>query len=268
MEAIDILNYAVRSNGSMLCIGLDSQINKLPVFMKESANGLLNFNCSIIEATQDLVSSYKINFAFYEQYGAEGFEIMKKTFDYIPRDLLKIADCKRGDIGNTSYAYASACYDYFGADAVTVSPYMGHDSVKPFLDFPEKLVFILARTSNSGANDFQSLDCGGEPLYAKVVRKCLEWGKTNNIGFVTGATYPEELAQLRSIAPDNAFLIPGIGTQGGDLESVIKANNHGTAIINVSRAIIYSSDTEDFTIFVRESAEKYRNAINDCLYNK
>ncbi len=266
MEAIDILNDAIRTNGSMLCIGLDSQLNKMPGFLQAYSNGLLNFNCSIIEATQDIVSSYKLNFAFYEQYGAEGFEIMKKTFDYIPRDLLKIADCKRGDIGNTSYAYASACYDYFGADAVTVSPYMGHDSVKSFLDFPEKLVFILARTSNSGANDFQSLDCGGEPLYAKVVRKCLEWGSPNNIGFVAGATFPDELAKLRSIAPDNVFLIPGIGTQGGNLNAVMKANNHGTAIINVSRAIIYASESDDFAVVARGTAESYRKSINNALY--
>lgn len=266
MEATDKLNDAIRNNGSMLCVGLDSQLNKLPDYLKESPNGLLNFNCSIIEATQDLVSSYKINFAFYEQYGAEGFEIMKKTFDYIPRDLLKIADCKRGDIGNTSYAYASACYDYFGADAVTVNPYMGHDSVKPFLDYPEKLVFILARTSNSGAHDFQSLDCGGEPLYIKVVRKCIEWGNSKNIGFVTGATYPEELALLRQTAPDNVFLIPGIGAQGGDLNAVMRANNFGTAIINVSRAIIYASESDDFAVAVRHNTEYYCKSIKEALY--
>jgi orotidine-5'-phosphate decarboxylase len=266
MDAYTKLNEAIRNNGSMLCIGLDSEINRLPNFLRDDFDGLLNFNCSIIEATQDIVSSYKINFAFYEQYGATGIEVMKKTFDYIPIDIMKIADCKRGDIGNTSLAYAMACYEHFGADAVTLHPYMGLDSVKPFLDFPDKFVFMLARTSNKSGDDFQSLICDGEPLYKHVVRKSLEWGGADKIGFVVGATRPEELAEIRQIAPESVFLVPGIGTQGGDLKASIKANNFGTAIFNVSRGIIYASDADDFAIKVRDVAQNYRDDINNALY--
>lgn len=265
MSSYSKLIESSNKNNSILCIGLDSETKKIPEFLGSGLDALLRFNYSIIDATHDLVSSYKINFAFYEQYGIEGIEVMRKTFGYIPADIIKIADCKRGDIGNTSAAYASACYEYFGADAVTIHPYMGLDSVQPFLEFHDKFVFILARTSNNSADDFQNLICEGEPLYKHVVRKSLEWGGKEKIGFVVGATRPDELEQVRNIAPERVFLIPGIGAQGGDLKATLKANSSGPAIINVSRGIIYASDKNDYIDTIRKKALNYREEINAII---
>jgi orotidine-5'-phosphate decarboxylase len=259
MNSYNKLLNIQKKNKSILCVGLDTDINKLPTPLLRDSRGMLDFNKSIIEATKDLVSAYKINFAFYEQYGIEGFEVLKKTIDYIPHEILIIADAKRADIGNTSLAYARSCFDYFKADAITVNPYMGFDSVEPFLQYKDKMVFLLALTSNPGSNDFQRLISDGKPLYRYVFEKSLGWSNHENLGYVVGATHPEELAQLRELAPNNVFLIPGVGAQGGDVPEVLKANRNCPAIINVSRGIIYASKDNDFAEKAREKAIFYRD---------
>lgn len=262
MNFYDKYLEARERNSSVLCVGLDTDINKLPDGLEKSIHGMIEFNGGIIEATSQLVCAYKINFAFYERYGAEGFEILKYTLEGIPEELPILADAKRGDIGNTSRAYAEAVFDYFGADAVTVNPYMGRDSVQPFLEFQDKFVFVLALTSNPGSEDFQRLESAGKPLYAHVVEKSMEWGDRSNLGYVIGASRPKEIEKLRGIAQDNIFLIPGIGAQGGDIESVTQANGNAPAIINVSRSIIYASSGSDFAEKAGEKAQFYRESLN------
>lgn len=265
MKSYDKLANARKISDSILCVGLDSEIHKLPEIFKKEVSSLLDFNKAIIEATKELVCAYKINFAFYEQYGVEGYEVLKKTFEAIPENIFTIADAKRGDIGNTSKAYAKSCFEYFGADSITVSPYMGQDSVQPFLDYNDKMVFILALTSNKGSLDFQRLVANGRPIFKHVINKSKLWADPQNLGYVIGATHPDVLKQIREILPNNCFLIPGIGTQGGSIEETIAANGEGPAIINVSRAIIYESNKKDFEYRVREKALFYRNAFNEYL---
>ena len=261
MKSYDLLIENQKKNNTCLCVGLDTELFKLPTSVPNVIGSMVHFNCSIIDATKDLVCSYKINFAFYEQYGVPGIEVLKKTFDYVPKDILTIADAKRADIGNTSAAYARSCFDYFGAGAVTVNPYMGRDSIQPFLDYKDKLVFILGLTSNPGSNDFQRLKCEDASLYKKVVSSALNWGDDRQVGFVVGATHPEQIEELREIAPNNVFLIPGIGTQGGDIEATLNANHNCPAIVNVSRAIIYASNEADYIDKVRAKAEYYQKQL-------
>lgn len=258
-KAYQKLIGAQASKGTMLCVGLDSDLNKIPPHLGDSLESLLEFNRNVIDATKDLACSYKLNFAFYEQYGAEGFEILKKTFEYIPSDIFTIADAKRGDIGNTSKAYARSCFEYFGADSITVNPYMGFDSVEPFLGFEDKIVFLLALTSNQGSRDFQRLEPGGRPLYQHVLQKSAGWG--DNIGFVIGATHPAELAAAREISTDSIFLIPGIGAQGGSISETLAANGGKPAVINVSRDIIYASSSPDFESRIRDKAKHYKELL-------
>jgi orotidine-5'-phosphate decarboxylase len=257
MNSFTKLTEITKKNSSLLCVGLDTDIKKIPAHLGNDIDNLFVFNREIIEATKDLVCSYKINFAFYEQYGAKGFDILKKTIDAIPEDIFIIADAKRGDIGNTSSAYARSCFEYFRADSITVNPYMGFDSVKPFLEFEDKFVFLLALTSNPGSNDFQRLVSEGKPLYKHVIEKSQSWASHENLGFVVGATHPSELEEVRDMAKENVLLIPGVGTQGGDVEAVLKANRGGHAVINVSRAVIYASGGTDFAEKAREKAVKY-----------
>jgi len=261
MTSYEKLINAQKINSSMLCVGLDPDINKLPVSYNKRPEEILRFNQAIIEATKDIACCYKINFAFFEQYGITGYEILKKTFEAIPDWLFTIADAKRGDIGNTSAAYANSVLDYFKADSITVSPYMGKDSVTPFLNFQKKMVFILALTSNEGSGDFQRLISDGQPVYSHVVNKSKSWGGKSQIGYVVGATHPDELKVIRKLIPENCLLIPGIGAQGGDIEATIKANDRGPAIINVSRAIIYASNGDDFAEKAREKALEYREMM-------
>jgi len=259
MKFTDKLLNASRKNKSWLCIGLDPDQELMPEI------DVLQFNKAIIEATCNLVCAYKPNLAFYEALGTEGLAILEKTIKYVPSDIPIIADAKRSDIGNTAKAYAKALFSILGFDAATVNPYLGFDSIEPFIDYRDKGVFILCRTSNKGATDFQNLRTNGLPLYEVVAQKAKEWNIHGNIGLVVGATYPEELRKVRSICPEMCLLIPGIGAQGGDLASAVGygADARGQkAIINVSRQILYASKEKDFAQAARNIAETIRNQIN------
>lgn len=262
MTATEKLEMVESSNESILCVGLDPQLNKIPEYLQHNLNGLYNFNCSIIDATADLVSSYKLNFAFYEQYGNQGIEILQKTLKYIPNHIFTIADAKRGDIGNSSKAYANAIFNQMNFDSVTLSPYMGYDSLKPFFDFNDKMFFVLALTSNPSSADFQRLIVDDEPLFLKVIRK-FNQNNEDNMGFVVGATHPDDIGLVREVAKYNYLLIPGIGSQGGDLQQVLLKNNRRNCIINVSRDVIYASNNEDFSEKAREKAQYYKDIINN-----
>jgi orotidine-5'-phosphate decarboxylase len=262
MKFTDKLLNASRRNKSWLCIGLDPDPELMPKVE------VLQFNKAIIEATSDLVCAYKPNLAFYEALGTEGLVILEKTVRCIPGDIPVIGDAKRGDIGNTARAYARALFPILGFDAATVNPYLGFDSIEPFINYQDKGVFILCRTSNKGATDFQNLRINGLPLYEVVAKKAKEWNIHGNIGLVVGATYPEELKRVRSICPEMPLLIPGIGPQGGDLASAVGygADARGEkAIINVSRQILYASREKDFAQAAKNVAEKLRNQINSYL---
>jgi orotidine-5'-phosphate decarboxylase len=266
MKFTEKLAAAMQQNKSLVCVGLDPD----PSLMPENI-GVFDFNRAVIDATADLVCAFKPNFAFYEAMGLLGLEALEKTIDYIPDNIPVIADAKRGDIGNTSRAYARAIFDFYGCDAVTVSPYLGFDSIEPFVSYSEKGVFILCRTSNPGAVDFQSLPCNVPPaplhLFEIVARKALEWNKNGNIGLVVGATYPEELGLIREACPDMLFLIPGIGAQGGDVAAVVNngTNSRGEgAIINSSRQILYASKGKDFAVAARKATLDLRDSINNA----
>jgi orotidine-5'-phosphate decarboxylase len=260
MKFTDKLLDASRKNKSWLCIGLDPDPGLMPRV------DIPQFNKTIVEATSDLVCAYKPNLAFYEALGTKGLAILEKTIKHVPGDIPVIGDAKRGDIGNTARAYARALFSVLGFDAATVNPYLGHDSIEPFISYHDKGVFILCRTSNKGAVDFQNLRTNGLPLYEAVAQKAQEWNIYDNIGLVVGATYPEELKRVRSICPEMPLLIPGIGAQGGDLASAVSygVDARGEkAIINVSRQILYASKEKDFAQAARTVAEKIRNQIND-----
>jgi orotidine-5'-phosphate decarboxylase len=234
-------------------------MDKIPTHLQSTKSPVLEFNRQIIEATHDLVCAYKPNLAFYEAMGERGTVTLRETLKLIPKSVLTIGDGKRSDIGNTVERYAKALFDDFGFDSVTVNPYMGFDSIEPFLTNPEKGVFILALTSNSGSKDFQRLKVGTKPLYEKVVHTAKNWNVNRNIGFVVGATHPKELQQIRKIVPDMPILIPGIGKQGGDLKSSIHygCDKHGQlAVVNASRSIIYASSGKDFAKAARAEAKK------------
>lgn len=267
MNFIEKLTTATRTNKSLLCVGLDPDLKRIPEGM-----GILEFNKTIIDATADLVCTYKPNLAFYEAMGNEGLSALEQTVQYIPDNIPIIGDAKRGDIGNTAKAYAKAIFDHFGFDAATVSPYLGFDSLEPFLEYQNKGIFILCRTSNAGAADFQSLRCettdGYQPLFEIVAQKASEWNTRGNIGLVVGATYIDELKLIRSSHPNMPLLIPGVGAQGGDLAAVVRygVNSDGEgAIINSSRGIIYASPGKDFAEAARQAASVLRDQINDCL---
>jgi orotidine-5'-phosphate decarboxylase len=244
---------------SLLCIGLDVDIDKIPPHLQSMENPALEFNRQIIDATHDLVCAYKPNLAFYEAMGEGGFTTLRETLKHIPKSILTIGDGKRSDIGNTAERYVKSLFDNFGFDSVTINPYMGFDSVEPFLTNPEKGVFILALTSNSGSKDFQRLKVGTKPLYEKIVLIAKKWNMNQNIGLVVGATHPKELLHVRKIVPDMPILIPGIGKQSGNLKSSIRygCNKQGQlAIINASRSIIYASSGKDFAEAARTEAKK------------
>jgi orotidine-5'-phosphate decarboxylase len=244
---------------SLLCIGLDVDTDIIPPHLQSSANPVLEFNRQIIEATHDLVCAYKPNLAFYEAMGERGLTTLRETLKLIPKSVLTIGDGKRSDIGNTAERYAKSLFDDFRFDSVTVNPYMGFDSVEPFLRNLEKGVFLLALTSNPGSKDFQRLKINGKPLYEKVVRTAKKWNINQNIGLVVGATHPRELKKIRKIVPEMPLLIPGIGKQGGDLKSAVRDGcdkNGQFAIIAVSRSIIYASSGKDFAEAARAEAKK------------
>ena len=267
MSFITRLAQAVHKNNSLLCVGLDPDLSLMPTGISISG-----FNRGIIDATSDLVCAYKPNFAFYESEGIEGIKALKETIDYIPDDIPVIGDAKRGDIGNTAKAYARAVFDYFGCDAVTVSPYLGFDSLEPFLEYHDRGVFILFRTSNAGAADFQSLILdegeGRRALFQIVADKASQWNKNGNIGLVVGATYPDELKMVRQEHPLMPILIPGVGAQGGDLPMVLKNGvdaGRDRTIINSSRQIIYASKEKDYAAAARTAAAGLRDLINKHL---
>ena len=269
MKFKDKLLSASSANNSLLCVGLDPDPKLMPV------SDIVEFNRSIVEATYDLVCAYKPNLAFYEALGIEGMLALYKTLEYIPSSIPIIGDAKRGDIGNTAKAYAASLFEDFNFDAVTVNPYLGQDSLLPFLEYKNKGVFVLCRTSNPGSADFQTLMVQGResrtisgpktwPLYKEVAAKCQEWNVADNIGLVIGATYPEEAREIRDLCPEMPILMPGIGAQGGALESSVKASldaNHGGLIVNVSRGVIYSSLGDDFALSARTAADKIRKQI-------
>ena len=263
MNFIDKLLNSARSNESLLCIGLDPDPELMPPGV-----GVLDFNQAIIEATYDLVCAYKPNLAFYEAMGVEGLRALAATVGCIPDTVPVIGDAKRGDIGNTAKAYARALFEGYGFDAVTVNPYLGGDSLQPFIEYEDKGVFVLCRTSNPGSADLQDLTVGGGALFEIVARKALEWDEYGNIGLVVGATYPDDLKRVRKICPDMPILIPGVGKQGGDLEAAVRNGvdaNKEKAIINSSREIIYASKGKDFAEAARRAAIDLRDEINRCL---
>ena len=253
---------------SLLCIGLDVDPDKIPQHLRSTGSPVLEFNRRIIEATADLVCSYKPNLAFYEAMGEPGTRALRETLKLIPKTVLTIGDGKRGDIGNTAERYARSLFDDFGFDGVTVNPYMGFDSVEPFLKNPEKGVFLLALTSNPGSKDFQRLKVGAMPVYEKVVRTAKKWNTNGNIGLVVGATHPKELQHIRKIVPDVPILIPGIGKQGGDLKSAVRfgSDKHGRlAVINASRSILYASSGTDFAEAARAEATRMVEEMRSYL---
>ena len=264
MKFLEKLLLASRKNKSLVCCGLDPDRAKIP-----QGVSVLEFNRAVIKATADLVCAYKLNFAFYEALGADGFNILKESIASVPDYIPVIGDAKRGDIGNTAKAYAAAIFDELDCDAATVSPYLGFDSIEPFINYQDRGVFILCRTSNASAVDFQSLNCrvdgGVRQLFEIVAEKAQRWDTNKNIGLVVGATYPSELRQIRQAHPDLPILIPGIGAQGGDLELAVRygVDGHGErAIINSSRQILYASSGRDFAEAARREASDLRGRIN------
>jgi orotidine-5'-phosphate decarboxylase len=263
MNSYNKLINSIETKHSLLCVGLDSDINKIPSIFTKNIYGLYDFNKTIIENTNEFASAYKINFAFYEQYGSDGFALIKKTLELIPDNIFTIADAKRGDIGNTSASYAKSVFQNMNFDSVTLNPYMGRDTIIPFIEYKNKMVFILALTSNQGSNDFQRLLSNDKPIYLHIIEKIINSFDKENIGFVIGSTHPNELAGVRRIIPEHTLLIPGVGVQGGNIEATIQANNNATALINVSRGIIYPKcdDDNNFIKNVKETAEYYRNVL-------
>ena len=254
-----------KKNDSLLCIGLDTDLAKVPEHLFEWGDPLFEFNRRIIDATKDLVCAYKINLAFYEVTGEHGWYTVHQTLARIPEEIVTIGDGKRGDIGNSSSYYARLFVEDYEFGASTVNPYMGEDSVAPFLKNPAQGAFILALTSNPGARDFQYLPVRGKPLYEQVVSRAKKWNTRGNCGLVVGATWPKDLRRVRALAPEMPILIPGVGAQRGDLRSAVRygcASDGTMAIINASRSIIYASGGEDFAAAARRAAMSLRDEIN------
>jgi len=264
MTFLEKLQNIQRRQHSLVCVGLDTDPQQLPTHLRDSADGVFEFNRRIIDATHDLVCAYKPNLAFYEALGSRGWDILQETLALIPGGVVTIGDAKRGDIGNTADQYAKALFGNLKFDAVTINAYMGFDAVEPFIRTPEHGAFVLALTSNSGSKDFQRLKVGTTPLYEKVVRSSMKWNTQKNIGLVVGATHPKELRGIRTIAREMPILIPGIGKQGGDLKSSVRfgCNKNGElAVINSGRGILYASSGRDFAQTARNETIKLRDEI-------
>lgn len=249
----------IKKKKSFLCVGLDTDIERIPIHLLSEKDPIFTFNKAIIDATSDYCVAYKINTAFYEARGIEGWQSMQKTLDYIPKDIFTIADAKRGDIGNTVNQYAKAFFENMDFDSITVSPYMGQDSVKPFLKYENKWVILLALTSNQSSQDFelQTLE-SGQKLYEKVLETSKKWASPQNLMYVVGATQAQHLKEIREIVPEHFLLIPGVGAQGGSLEEVVKfgMTKDCGLLINSSRGIIYAGQEEDFAQKSAEAAQK------------
>lgn len=270
---VEKLRQASRRANSLVCIGLDVDPAKLPPSVLRQPNPVLAFNKAIIDATADVVCAYKPNFAFYEALGPAGWDVLAETVRHIPSGIVTIADAKRGDIGHTATAYARAVFEVYGFDATTVSPYLGQDSVQPFLEYRDKGTFVLCKTSNPGSGEFQNLRVmiddrheDGQPLlYEVVARQVVKWNTHSNCGLVVGATYHEELATIRKLAPALPILVPGVGAQAGDLEAAVRSGvdpNGELIIVNSSRAILYASREDDFAVAARQAAIALRDNIN------
>jgi orotidine-5'-phosphate decarboxylase len=260
----------IKKKNSYLCVGLDTDITKIPKHLLSTADPVYEFNKQIIDATQEFSVAYKPNIAFYEALGPKGWESLQKTLDYIPKECFTIADAKRGDIGNTSSLYAKAYFQQMNFDSITVAPYMGEDSVKPFLEFPNKWVILLIHTSNPGSVDFQQLETrDGKYVYEEVIFASQRWATANEMMYVVGATKADKIGTIRALAPDHFFLVPGVGAQGGDLEAVSKAgmNSQCGLLVNSSRAIIYASAGEDFAEAARKEASKVQREMTTYLNN-
>lgn len=260
------LSEQIFKKKSFLCVGLDADLNKIPKFFLDFDDPILQFNKAIIKATSNHAIAYKPNLAFYEALGDKGFEILRKTIEFIPRNIFTIADAKRGDIGNTAEQYAKTFFEYFNFDAITLSPYMGIETVSPFLEYPNKMAIVLALTSNMGALDFQYVNENGSSLFEIVVQKFNASFSSDNLAFVVGATKTADLEKIRRVAPDNFLLVPGVGAQGGDLDEVIQLgkNKNGGLMINVSRALIYPNNPtpENFEMQVADLAQNYQNQMH------
>lgn len=265
MNKQQIINQ-IKTKKSFLCVGLDTDIKKIPQHLLKEENPIFAFNKAITDATAKYAVAYKPNTAFYEVYGAKGWASLEKTITYIKEnypEIFVIADAKRGDIGNTSANYARAFFETLKADAITVAPYMGIDSVEPFLGFEDKWVILLALTSNKGSKDFQYLNADGMEMYKNVIMKSKEWADDNKMMYVVGATHPEELGEIRKMLPDHFLLVPGVGAQGGDLQAVAKygLNSQVGLLVNSSRGIIYASNGEDFAERAAEEAMKLQKQM-------
>ena len=250
-----------------LCVGLDTDLTKIPAHLQSHPDALFEFNRQIIDATKDYCVSYKINTAFYEALGVKGWEAMERTVAYIPDTHFKIADAKRGDIGNTSHQYAKAFFETMNFDAVTVAPYMGADSVQPFLEYKGKWTILLGLTSNKGAQDFELQKLGDEYLYEKVLKTASQWGTEEALMFVIGATQADSFTNIRKLTPNHFYLVPGVGAQGGSLAEISgKALiNDGGLLVNASRAIIYASEGEDFAAEAAAIAQQYQHEMKGYL---
>ncbi len=269
MTTVDLIEQ-IRKKRSFLCIGLDTDLEKIPTYLLSEEDPIFSFNKAIIEATHHFAVAYKPNTAFYEAYGLKGWKSLKKTIDYLNDthpEIFTIADAKRGDIGNTSARYAKAFFQEMGFDAVTIAPYMGKDSVEPFLEFPGKHAILLALTSNDGAFDFQTLKSGNTELYKAVLRKSRSWENSSRLMYVVGATKAEYLTEIRKIIPHSFLLVPGVGAQGGSLEEVCKygMNEDVGLLVNSSRAIIYASDSSNFAEIAGAKAEVMQREMAEQL---
>jgi orotidine-5'-phosphate decarboxylase len=266
MKFKERISQLVKERKSLICVGLDPDLNKIPEHLKEQDEPILEFNRQIISATKDLCVAYKPNMAFFEGLGRKGWDILKATIEAIPSQVPVIIDAKRGDIGNSSRMYARAVFEELGGDAVTLSPYLGEDSLAPFFEYKDKFAFVLALTSNPSAQDFQLLEVGGRPLYHHVAEAVQRWNKNDNLGLVVGASHPDKIREMRDLSGNLPFLIPGVGAQGGDLEASAKYgtdNGKSIALINVSRSVIYASDGVDFEEKAREEVQNLNRQLSE-----
>jgi len=258
----------IKKKNSYLCVGLDTDLDKIPKHLLKFSDPVFEFNKQIIDATHEFAVAYKPNIAFYEALGANGWESLQKTLDYIPKECFTIADAKRGDIGNTSALYAKAFFEKMNFDSITVAPYMGEDSVRPFLEWKNKWVILLTLTSNPGSADFQLLEArDGKYFYEEVIVASQRWATADQLMYVIGATQVDKLAMIRTIVPDYFFLVPGIGAQGGDLDEVSKAgmNPQCGLLVNSTRAVIYASSKEDFAEAAGKEAKHLQIQMAECL---
>ena len=258
----------IQQKSSFLCVGLDADMDKIPAHLKSEKDPIFSFCKQIIEETADFAVAYKPNIAFFEALGPQGWETLQKVLEVIPKEIFTIADAKRGDIGNTSKLYAKAFFEKMDFDSVTVAPYMGADSVTPFLEFEDKWVILLALTSNAGSMDFQLIkDSEGKPLYQTVLEKSQSWGSDENIMYVVGATRGELIGEVRKVVPNHFFLVPGVGAQGGSLLEVAKygMNSSCGLLVNSSRGIIYASPEKDFAKVARFEAERLQMEMKELL---